>query len=166
MGKDILLPVEEGLFSYRVAGILIYQNKLLLQKPLDDDGFAFPGGHIVFGETHAQTLEREFLEETGVRVSVDRLFAVGEIFFSWNKKHCQQISLFYFVKPQSPDELPVSDFYALDEAGGCRADLMFHWVALDDLETIQLYPPQLARPLREGTRDVLHFVYREGTEDR
>lgn len=33
MKQDILFKNEEFIFSYRVAGILIYSDKILLQKP-------------------------------------------------------------------------------------------------------------------------------------
>jgi ADP-ribose pyrophosphatase YjhB (NUDIX family) len=64
---DILFHTENYVFSYRVAGILINDGKVLLQKPKDDDGYAFPGGHVAFGETNAETLYREFREEIRCR---------------------------------------------------------------------------------------------------
>lgn len=63
---DILFRTEEYVFSYRVAGICMHNGKVLLQKPTNDTAFAFPGGHVSFGETNAQTLAREFQEEIGV----------------------------------------------------------------------------------------------------
>ena len=35
---------------------------------------SFPKGHVEAGETESQTAEREVLEETGIRVQVDRRF--------------------------------------------------------------------------------------------
>lgn len=48
--SDILIKTNEFVFSYRVAAILINNGKILLQKPINEIGFAFPGGHgyIVF----------------------------------------------------------------------------------------------------------------------
>lgn len=98
MGKDILYKTEDFVFSYRVAGILIRDNKILLQKPSNDDGYSLIGGHVSIGETTDISLIREFKEEIGVDISIDRLFAVGEIFFPWGKRPCHQISLYYKVK--------------------------------------------------------------------
>ena len=78
--SDILFKTEDYVFSYRVAGICIQNGKLLLQKPADDEGYAFPGGHCAFGETSEETLIREFREETGAEISVGELKWVGEIF--------------------------------------------------------------------------------------
>ena len=67
---DILFHTDEYVFSYRVAGICIQKGKVLLQKPINDTAFAFPGGQVSLGETNAQTLEREFQEEIGVDICV------------------------------------------------------------------------------------------------
>ena len=40
---DILFRTDEYVFSYRVAGICIEEGKVLLQKPINDTAFAFPG---------------------------------------------------------------------------------------------------------------------------
>lgn len=50
MSKDIILKTDEFVFSYRVAGILIRDKKILLQKPKNDDGYSIQGGHVSFGE--------------------------------------------------------------------------------------------------------------------
>lgn len=71
--KDILFKTDDFVFSYRVAGICIRDGKVLLQKPSDDDGYAFPGGHAALGETNEQTLIREFKEETGADIKVGGL---------------------------------------------------------------------------------------------
>ena len=49
--SDILFHTDAFVFSYRVAGVLLRDGKILLQKPTDDSGFALPGGHVEFGET-------------------------------------------------------------------------------------------------------------------
>lgn len=38
--------------------------------------WAFPGGHLEFGETYFQCAEREALEETGLRVKAVRMITV------------------------------------------------------------------------------------------
>lgn len=96
--KDILFKTDDYIFSYRVAGILIHNNKILLQKPTNDAGFAFPGGHVGFGETNAETLVREFKEEIGIDIKVNGLKWVGEIFFPWGNKPCHQICLYYMIE--------------------------------------------------------------------
>lgn len=71
MNKDILFKTNEFIFSYRVAGILIKDQKILLQKPKNDDGYSIPGGHVSFGEITSETLIREFREELNDFYMVD-----------------------------------------------------------------------------------------------
>lgn len=62
MGRDILFKTDDFVLSYRVGGILILQNKILLQRPKNDD-YAIIGGHIASMETTKDTLKGEFEEE-------------------------------------------------------------------------------------------------------
>jgi len=79
--EDILFRTEENIFSYRVAGILIKDEKILLHRPMNDTGYSFPGGHVSFGETNEETLIREFREEIAADIQVGELQWVAEIFF-------------------------------------------------------------------------------------
>ena len=94
---DILFKEKDWVFSYRVAGICVQNGNVLLQKPTNDTAFAFPGGHVEFGETNEETLIREFKEEIGADIRVKELKWVAEIFFPWGNKPCHQICLYYLV---------------------------------------------------------------------
>ncbi len=54
--QDILFKTESFVFSYRIAGILIRDGKILLQRPRNNDGYSIPGGHVSFGETSDKAL--------------------------------------------------------------------------------------------------------------
>ncbi|MBR3879826.1 MAG: NUDIX domain-containing protein, partial [Clostridia bacterium] len=97
MNKDCLFKIDDYIFSYRVGGLLIHNGKVLMQKAIDDDGYAFIGGHVSFGETTAETIIREFKEEIGADIKVERMFMVNENFFHWGTSPCQQINLYYLV---------------------------------------------------------------------
>lgn len=164
--RDLLYRDKDYVFSYRVAGVAVREGRVLVQKPLDDDGYSIPGGHVSLGETNAQTLQREFAEELHARVSVGRLLAVGEVFFPWGKRPCHQICLYYEVTLDDPGELPEEGaFHGWDDLGNERVNLDFLWMPIERLAQVQLYPPQLAQYLLQGRSDVMHFVYRELPED-
>ena len=159
---DLLFKNPESVFSYRVAGVLKYRDAWLLQKPPSDDGYAFVGGHAAFGETNEQTLRREFSEELGQALTVGRLMAVGEIFFSWGAKPCHQICLYYETAFDGAPSIPVQGiFHGFDDLGGERIYLDYCWVGRERLPQISLYPPQMAQYLLSGSREVMHFIYRE-----
>ena len=111
---DILFRTDSYVFSYRVAGVCIQNGKVLLQKPADDDGFAFPGGHVAFGETNAETLTREFKEEIGADIAVGGLKWVGEVFFDWGGKPCHQICLYYAIDIRD-DRTPADGVFTAQE---------------------------------------------------
>jgi len=66
----------------RVCGICIQDNKLLLVRhahTIDNSCFwAPPGGGLDYGETMEQCLRREFQEETGLEVEVQRFLFINE----------------------------------------------------------------------------------------
>ena len=158
---DILFKTEEYIFSYRVAGICINNGKVLLQKPTNDNAFAFPGGHVEFGETNAQTLIREFKEEIGVDISVGDLKWVAEIFFPWGDRPCHQICLYYIVDITS-NNIPLEGmFIGKEKIEGRKFDLEFHWIPISKLNNIDVYPTNVVELMNKIDGGVQHFVYQE-----
>lgn len=159
---DILFQTDDYIFSYRVAGICVHDGKVLLQKPVDDDGYAFPGGHVAFGETNEQALKREFREEIGAEITVGALKWVAEIFFPWGSKPCHQLCLYYLVDIVPDAVTPISGAFIGNEwLAGKRSTIAFHWVPLDAVKHIPVYPTDAVELLDRLADGVQHFIYRE-----
>lgn len=66
----------------RCAGVLIQDDQILLirHSGLGDKGelWSMPGGGMEFGENIIEALEREFREETGLKINVGRFLFVYE----------------------------------------------------------------------------------------
>ena len=160
--NDILFKTDDFIFSYRVAGILIYEDKILLQKPVDDDGYAFPGGHVAFSETNAETLIREFKEEVGLDIIVKKLKWVGEVFFPWNNKPCHQICLYYMVEPIGKNQIPMEGkFTGTEMLENKNFEIEFYWIPIRNIGNINVYPTNTAELFTDINGDVKHFVYKE-----
>ena len=66
-------------WSQSVAGVCLKEGKVLLARHTYGSGngkLIIPGGYVKFGEVPEETLVREYLEETGVRVKAGRLLGI------------------------------------------------------------------------------------------
>ncbi len=162
MGRDILFKTDEFVFSYRVGGLLIKDGKVLLQKPKGDD-YAIIGGHVSCLETTAETLKREFEEELHAKIEIDRLFAVGEVFFPWGDKPCHQICLYYKVGLLNDNDIPLDgSFHGYDDLDNERIDLDFCWVPLESLKAgSKVYPLELIPYILNDSSGIVHFVSKQ-----
>jgi 8-oxo-dGTP pyrophosphatase MutT (NUDIX family) len=159
---DIIFKTDDYVFSYRVAGILINDGKVLLQKPTNDIGFAFPGGHVVLGETNEETLIREFEEEINADIIVKELIWVGEIFFPWGDKPCHQICLYYIIELSNDKRIPLNgSFIAKETIEGRNFSIEFHWIPITEINNIELYPVNAKELIKSIDEGVKHFIYRQ-----
>ena len=152
---DILFKTEDWVFSYRVAGICVRNECVLLQTTAEDDFYAFPGGHVAFGESNADTLTREFREEIGAEVRVGKLQWVAENFFPWGEKPCHQICK-YFLVDIADEHTPTEGIFR-----GRENHLEFHWVPIADVGQLEIYPTNAKELLGKLEEGVQYFVYRE-----
>ncbi len=161
MKRDIIFPTEVFVFSYRVGGILIRNGSILLQRHRGE--YAIIGGHVAAMETTQETLRREYQEEIHADISVDRLFAVGEVFFPWGDKPCHQVCLYYKISLVDESQIPLEGvFHGFDELGGKRIDLDFCWVPLEELQNgLSVYPLELIPIVLEDSKETKHFISRE-----
>ncbi|MHB1454383.1 MAG: NUDIX hydrolase [Saccharofermentanales bacterium] len=156
---DIFYRNKDYIFSYRVAGILVRNGKVLLHRPLDDDGYAFPGGHVALGETNEQTLVREFREEIGAEIRVNGLRWVGEIFFLLEGTPCHQICIYYDVSLADDSQVPAdTNFFVRDTVGDVRIELEFSWIGMERLKDIRMYPAATKELMLHYSSEVRHFV--------
>ena len=160
--SDILFKTDDYIFSYRVGGVLIHNDKMLLQRVPGDDGYAFIGGHVALGETTTEALVREFKEEIRADIKIERLLMVGENFFPWGNRHCHQITLCYLVALADETQIQLEgNFKAVDELGNERIDLDMCWIPLKDIPNITVYPTEAKAHIINIPNEIVHFVYKE-----
>ena len=162
MKRDILFNADDFIFSFRAGGILLRDNKILLQKPKDDD-YAIIGGHISSMETTCETLKREYKEELHTDIEVGSLLAVGEVFFPWGGKPCHQVCFYYKVHLCDEESIPLDGvFHGYDELDNKRIDLDFCWIPLNELRNgLKVYPLELIPIILDDRKEISHFVSKQ-----
>lgn len=67
-------------FNFRIAGVSIHNNKILLHRTEKDSFWTLPGGRNEFNEFSKDTLLREMKEEIGENVEIERLLWVRNFY--------------------------------------------------------------------------------------
>ena len=159
MSQDLCLPCDDGILNIRVGAIIMRDGKILMVGNENADYLYSVGGRIKFGETAEEAVVREVLEETGIKMEIDRLGFVHENFFfgdapSNHGKLIQEISFYFYMKTPA-DFAPISESFTED-----ASKEYLRWVAPDDEMTI--YPTFFKTELKNPTDTVKYFV----TDDR
>jgi 8-oxo-dGTP diphosphatase len=134
--EEFEIDADKLIFRPSVYGILIEENKILLSKQWD--GYDFPGGGVDKNETLEQALEREFFEETGIKVEVGRVVHAETSFFhpSHSTKYSNEYwncPLIYFLVKRTGGEISKDNF---DEDEKTYADLP-EWIELDKVPKLR-----------------------------
>ena len=113
-------------FKFRVSGIFIKDNKILLVD-IDDSGFLYlPGGHVELGERTEKTLIRELLEETKMKVTIKKYLGVIENYFV-NKylSRIHEICFYYLI--DFIEDIKLDDFIVFED-DNAKTKLEYHFV--------------------------------------
>jgi ADP-ribose pyrophosphatase YjhB (NUDIX family) len=152
-------------FHYRVAGVAIDDDRVLLHRTEIADFWSLPGGHVILGETAEQALRRELLEELDAPVDVGRLLWVVENFFDYSEARHHELGLYFRI-----DLGADSPFYQMPAFAGAEGSLRieFRWFPRQDaiLAQLPLLPSRLQRELPSLPATPRHLVEGWPTEQR
>jgi len=104
------------------VGVMVLKNsKVLLAKRKGSHGlgeYAFPGGHLEFGESILECARREVFEETGIKIKKIRFNRLANV-TSYKGKHYVDISLIAEfasgkVILKEPNKAEFWDWYDID----------------------------------------------------
>ncbi|MCE7071481.1 NUDIX hydrolase [Dyadobacter sp. CY327] len=148
----ISLAIDGALFNYRVAGVAILDEKVLLHKTPSDKFWSLPGGRASLFEFSKDTLVREMQEETGMDVEVGEMLWVSENFFVYNGIKHHELGFYYKMEIQSLADQ--NDFIGVEGDG----ELLFKWHPVAALSTIKIYPEFLTTELAQNPLRVKQFA--------
>jgi ADP-ribose pyrophosphatase YjhB (NUDIX family) len=149
MSETITSAHQIDRLNIRVYGILKDENnRVLVSDEFIRGAYVtkFPGGGLEFGEGTRDCLKREFLEETGLDVTItDHLYTTDFFQMSAFKKTDQIISIYYLVTATDHATLATKnrlfDFHSAqiaDPNGQCE---VFRWIEWNELSEESLSLP-------------------------
>jgi 8-oxo-dGTP pyrophosphatase MutT (NUDIX family) len=114
---------------------------------------------VEVGETSPDSLQRELIEELGCEGEIGQLLWVIENFFEFEGRAFHEVGLHFAASlPKGADGLRAEQFERRDEVGN---DLIFRWIALDELDRHTILPSFLVKGLRDLPKVPEHIVHRD-----
>ncbi|MBO5023828.1 MAG: NUDIX domain-containing protein [Clostridia bacterium] len=141
-------------WSFRSAGVLLRNGKILVQRERDGEEYALPGGSIEFGETSKQALVREYAQETGADVSCGRLLWIEESFRRDGGKKTSELNFYYMVElsgegiPDTGKFMPQKD----------NERVLYGWLPLENIDKVKIYPEFLGNEILNLEKYPKHFI--------
>jgi 8-oxo-dGTP pyrophosphatase MutT (NUDIX family) len=141
MNEDIRFNIGNKVFNYRVADIIIHNNKVLVQKATDCEYLALVGGRCKICEASKDAALREFKEEIGLDAKIKKEIGMVENFFysdfDEEKEYHEMLFLFEleFTDPKYYDYEVIE---TVEEENKER--VKYIWVPLEELRKVDFRP--------------------------
>jgi ADP-ribose pyrophosphatase YjhB (NUDIX family) len=158
MGSIITFDQDGKRFNYRIAGVALHRNRVLLNREEEHRFWFMPGGRAEMLEPAHETLQREFREELNVEIQVGGLLWFVESFFERFHRAYHQLSLYFLVT--LPDDWPLLTIEEPFRGSEEQTNLLFQWYHLDELAKLHMYPvflKQALQALPETTEHILDY---------
>ena len=151
---------ENVRFSYRVVGIAINDNRVLLHKSEDSDFWSLPGGRGELLEASKDTLKREMHEELNTNADIGRLVWIIENFYEEYGDFNHELGLYFLMEFPSNSIIYQKTDPFIGYEGNMR--LIFKWHSIDRIEDLILYPTFLKKSLKSMPNKIEHVVQKGG----
>lgn len=154
-----MIRFDEGnqRFNYRIVGVAVYNDAVLLHRTAEEDFWTVPGGRAEMGETAETTLKREMREELGVDIEIVRLLWFSENFFTYDARRYHEIALYFLMRfpAESPYLTQPGPFLGQEE----EPKLIFQWFSRQP-EVLAGLPlqPSFLQTVPEVVQHVVQYV--------
>ena len=161
MRDSIKMKTDDYNFKFRVSGLIIRNNKLLLVD-MDNSGFlCLPGGYVELGETTEDAVKRELAEEIGKDVIIKKYLGVVENYFI-NKfsKKMHEIS-FYYIMDFAGTDIEETNFTLIENDKGHNIKLDFKWININEIDKFDIRPKFLKDLFKNNNLEFNHLIFDE-----
>lgn len=155
---DISFKTDKGRFNYRVAGIIIYNNKLLIMKDEHSPYYYIPGGRVAMNELSEDAIVREIREELNVEVKVNRMLWVNESFFheEYFNENFHEICFYYLLDMMDNELVNKGQCFMFKENE--KHTLTFYWKDLGIIKDLNIYPLFVKKNILQLPQVIEHVV--------
>ncbi len=148
LNQDIDIKNEYATFKYRVAGIIIDDNKVLVSKAKKFNGYVFPGGHVELKESSKEAVIRELKEELQADFKIEKLLCVHEnIYKAVDGKIASEIVFYYVLLTDK--EIPKKEFSITENDKGIIKKHEYAWIEIKELINKNVNPKYVSRLIME-----------------
>ena len=147
---DIKIVGNQFKFKYRVSGIFIRDNKLLVNK-YDKDSYCLPGGYVEIGETSEEAMLRELKEELNLNFEIVNFAGITENFFKNLKgQKTHGLDFYYYVKLKDDRDYQLIDYNRIENDKGTIVKHKFSWIDVNKLNDIKLLPLEVREKIKKA----------------
>jgi 8-oxo-dGTP pyrophosphatase MutT (NUDIX family) len=160
-----IMVSKDQQFIFRVAGIFLRDNAVLLHRAEQDDVWALPGSGCDFFEDTKSTLIREASEELNADIEVTTLAFAVENFFERNRIKAHEVGFYYFCRFFGDSErfYKIDNFEGVEDKveGFSKQRLFFKWIPFEQLLEYNIKPNFLKEHLHKLKQNSVHIINRD-----
>ncbi|RKN84004.1 NUDIX domain-containing protein [Paenibacillus ginsengarvi] len=145
----------------RAEAIIVRRDgaAVLVQCDRDETFYRFPGGSVEFGETAAEAINRELIEEFELRADIGPLACLNESITQYDGKQRHDCTVLHWG---TVDDSRTQDGLQHSE----RPDIQLVWRTMEQLRKKPVYPEGILDFLTEKVAGaVAHLVVRKSYDD-
>lgn len=135
---DLTIQVNEtSKINIRSTGIIIHNNKILLHHNINRPYYALIGGRVKLFENSEEAAKREFEEETGEKVYVEKHLTTIENFYEYKGFKVYEIEFVYKLEFEDNNLKNMTDIIYNKEG---KDYLQYEWIDLNNIDTVEIRP--------------------------
>lgn len=143
---DITFKTENHTLNVRAAAIIIHNNKVLMHRSTNEIYHALLGGRVELGESSADTVKREVMEELGKKVEITGYCCTIENFFNFRNSEYHEIMFVHFAEFTNEDDKKIEETIKNIEG---RENLEYRWLDLDKIQEYEIRPEVMKKVLSD-----------------